>query len=408
MVEAPRFRRSDDDQGSTAILLLVLSVLSILAAAVMTRPVDPTRPLVVGALGGFALSLLYRPTWRCLGFIPPTITLSLVASLIVLDQGYSAQFVIGGNSFCAGLIVGVMLQGMSQCTFTRIDRVLFLIGTLATIYYCLMLTMDWKEFRVQTYPILGMRTYVLFSILATILSWRRLLRPTYELWVESWLRVLYRICPTGPGVKGIPPTGPLLVIANHACWWDPLFVASALPRPITAMMTSGFYDIWHLRLFMKYVVKAIRVEEKPLRRDAPELQEAVAALERGECLVIFPEGYLRRKEEVPLRRFGRGVYEILKARPGTPVVAAWVEGAWGSWCSWKDGPPAKNKRMDIRHRIDVGLSSPITVPPEALENHWATRVFLMNEVSAARRHLDLEPLPEFTVPARGDAEESAP
>jgi hypothetical protein len=88
------------------------------------------------------------------------------------------------------------------------------------------------------------------------------------------------------------------------------------------------------------------------------------------------------------------------------VIAAWIEGAWGSWCSWKDGPPTKNKKFDIRRRIDVGFSSPITVPAALLENHWQTRVFLMNAVSASRKHLGLEPLPEFSVPMKDAAEES--
>jgi 1-acyl-sn-glycerol-3-phosphate acyltransferase len=122
-------------------------------------------------------------------------------------------------------------------------------------------------------------------------------------------------------------------------------------------------------------------------------------------VVIFPEGYLRRTESRPLRRFGQGVWQILKARPHTPVYAVWIEGGWGSFTSYYNGPPTKNKKLDFRRPIRVGMSAVVRVPPEILENHWATRTFLMNLVSEARRHFGLEPLPTFTLPTTIDDNE---
>jgi 1-acyl-sn-glycerol-3-phosphate acyltransferase len=239
-----------------------------------------------------------------------------------------------------------------------------------------------------------------------VISWWRLFRFTFERFIEFFIRIGYRIRAEGPGVGDFPLNGPLLVIANHACWWDPLFLAGVVPRPITPMMTAGFYDLWFLRPIMKHAVGVIRVPESRARREAPEIGEAIAALDNAECVVLFPEGYLRRKEDVPLRRFARGVSEILRARPDTPVVCCWIEGAWGSWSSWHGGPPARGKRIDIRRRIRIGMRSPIKVPSEALKNHWQTRVFLMNAVNEARRTLGLDPLPEFSVSSH-DEEPSA-
>jgi 1-acyl-sn-glycerol-3-phosphate acyltransferase len=147
------------------------------------------------------------------------------------------------------------------------------------------------------------------------------------------------------------------------------------------------------------------VPEKALKKDAPEVQEAIAALDRGECVVIFPEGYLRRTEDRPLRRFGQGVWQILKARPNTPVFAAWIEGAWGSYTSYFNGPPTKNKKKDFRRPIGVGMSAAVTIPPEELDEHLRTRLHLMNLVSEARKHLGLEPLPRFELLAKADEPE---
>lgn len=229
-----------------------------------------------------------------------------------------------------------------------------------------------------------------------------LFRPLFENLVELALFPGYAIRGVGPGVVAFPTRGPVLVIANHAAYIDPAFLAKDIPRPLTAMMTQNFFDKPILRQLMTYVYDTIRVREVAVRKEAPELGEAVAALNAGKCVVIFPEGYLRRTEAVPLRRFGRGVWQILRDRPETLVVACWIEGGWGSYFSFKDGPPMVNKRWRFRQPIRVGMSVPFTVPAEILADHLATRLYLMGRVNAARAHVGLDLLPEQALPNRGE------
>ena len=244
---------------------------------------------------------------------------------------------------------------------------------------------------------------LLCLLVAMLLAWAQLFRPFFECCISCTARVGYRI--RGTPSNAISVDGPMIVIANHACWWDPLFVAGALPRPITPMMTSVFYDRWFLRPLMVRVFQAIRVEEAKARREAPELQQAIAALDAGKCVLIFPEAYLRRKEEIPLRRFGRGIWEILKRRPNTPIVACWIEGAWGCHSSYFNGPPAKNKKLDFLRPIQVALSEPFQLEPDVLEHHLRTRITLMNHVGQVRTKLGLEPLPPFELPKADDGVE---
>ncbi len=243
------------------------------------------------------------------------------------------------------------------------------------------------------------------TILLALWGWGTLQRGATEIFFELTLGVCYAV--RGGPAHRMPAIGPVLVIANHACWFDPLFVSKVLPRPGTPMMTAKFYSVWFIKPLLKYIFRVIVVPESPMRREAPELKLAVAALDRGECVMIFPEGYLRRKEEVPMRRFGQGVWQILKERPETPVVACWVEGGWGAWCSYYNGPPAKNKRMDFRRRIRVALSEAEVVPPELLADHLATRIHLMNRVRAMRVTLGLPDLPSVELPGRTDGVEAA-
>src|SRR5262249_42895560 len=226
-----------------------------------------------------------------------------------------------------------------------------------------------------------------YTLLAAVLlpgsvlfAWLRLFRPTFELACEPVLWVMYRVRAAGPGLAGFPVCGPCVVVANHACWLDPLFLAKVLPRAVTPMMTSKFYDVPVLRRLMRSF-GVIRVPEATYKQDPAEIREAVAALDRGECVVIFPEGFMRRREEKQLRRFGRGVWHILRERPGTPVFACWIEGGWGSYCSYYNGKPTKNKKPDCRRPIGVGVSAAVTVDPATLDSHLPTRLFLMNRVT---------------------------
>ena len=128
---------------------------------------------------------------------------------------------------------------------------------------------------------------------------------------------------------------------------------------------------------MVHVVHAIRVEASEFRREAPELRQAVAALDRGECVVVFPEGRMRRRDDQLLHRFGQGIWHILRERPNTPVIPCWIEGGWGSYFSYGGGPPTRNKRFDRWRRIDVAVSEPRVLPSAVLADLWATRTQLM-------------------------------
>jgi 1-acyl-sn-glycerol-3-phosphate acyltransferase len=245
------------------------------------------------------------------------------------------------------------------------------------------------------------------AILAAVWAWWTFFRETLELALEILLFPMYRIRARGPGVAAFPCSGPLIVIANHSAWFDPVWLAKVLPRRLIPMMTSVFYDLPVMRWLMVHVAHAIRVQASTFRREVPELKEAVAVLDRGECLVIFPEGAMRKSAQQPLRPFGQGVWHILHERPGTPIVVCWIEGGWGSYFSYCNGPPTKNKRFDFRRAIDIAVTPPRMLPADLLENHKATRSFLMQACLEARAILGLE-VPSLNAVDSKKEEETAP
>ena len=240
------------------------------------------------------------------------------------------------------------------------------------------------------------------SLVGLVFAWRVFLRAAIELTTEIVLWPIYRISATGPGLPLLPFKGPLLVVANHTAMFDPLWLAKYLPRPIRPMMTSKFYDLRVMSWLMRKVFRAIRVPNVSARKEAPELLEAIAALDRGECVVIFPEGWLQRKEEIELRRFGRGIWQILSARPQTPILTCWIRGGWGSYFSYKSGLPMKNKRFDFWRRIRIAFLESFVIDPALLATHMKTRLYLMKVVLEARAILGLPPIDPFKVPIHDD------
>jgi 1-acyl-sn-glycerol-3-phosphate acyltransferase len=242
------------------------------------------------------------------------------------------------------------------------------------------------------------------SLLATLAAWWVFRREVWEQVIEFPFLIMYRFRAAGPGLDTFPLKGPVIVIANHSSWMDPMWLAKVLPRSLIPMMTSVFFDHWLLRWTMIYLADAIRVQQSGFRREIPELQKAIEALDAGKCLVLFPEGRLRRSEEKPLKMFGQGVWHILKERPDTPVVVCWIEGGWGSFFSYFGGPPTKNKRFDIRRPLAIGVGAPHKLDAEVLADHRTTRQYLMQKCSEARTFIGLEPLTLQAVEEEKDEE----
>lgn len=225
--------------------------------------------------------------------------------------------------------------------------------------------------------------------LGSLMAWYYLYPPAVEQFVEILLTPMYRIRLHGPGRDLLRREGPLLVVSNHAAYLDPMWLAKVIPRKVTPMMTSVFYDLPFIRWSMSHIVGAIRVPASRFRREAPELQEAVAVLKNGGCVLIFPEAQLRRSEEQPLRLFGQGVWRILQEVPQTPVLVCWIEGGWGSFTSYYNGPPLRGKKPDWWRRIDIAFEEPRPIDPHLLADQQATRRYLMRTCLECRRYLGL-------------------
>jgi 1-acyl-sn-glycerol-3-phosphate acyltransferase len=367
------------------------------------------------ALGSGAAALASHPR-RCLGLVPLG-TVGLVASLgwglAVFPPDLEAPvsmipcFLLGfmGGLLNAPLKAAYLAAVPADARGNATSVMNTAIYVMTTLVFGLLIAGTWTG--LLTSPLAQLAFLTVLAGLGAVAASVYFLPQLFELACAWVMSPLYRVRGHGPGLGQIPTTGPLLVVANHAAYVDPFWVGKVMPRKITPMMTSIYYDLPIIRWLMRRVVGAIRVQHSRFRREAPELAEALEVLRRDGCVLVFPEGMVRRRADQTLRMFGQGVWHLLREAPQTPVLVCWIEGGWGSCASFQGGPPFKNKRLDWLRPINVALAEPQVLDAELLADHRATRQYLMRACLECRRHLGLD-VPDPEEPLAGDEAEEGP
>lgn len=164
------------------------------------------------------------------------------------------------------------------------------------------------------------------------------------MWVRLWLGVFYRLRITGK--HNIPMQGPVLVVANHQSFIDPLLVgAVSYPRPLISLARSTLF-----RFPLGPIIRALNAV--PIDRgkgDTKAIKTCIEVLNDGLALLIFPEG--TRTEDGDLKPFKSGPMLLIKrAKPLVLPVA--IDGAFQAW-------PKRRKLPHLFGHINVRWGEPI-------------------------------------------------
>lgn len=129
---------------------------------------------------------------------------------------------------------------------------------------------------------------------------------------------------------------PIILTSNHCSWFDGPIAAASLPR--TSLFPKKFFPIRFLvmeRFFhWKYLPIAAYIRlngsikvPKEVRRDGI-LKEAIAALQSGHKIWVYPEGGWDDKNQGRLRRGRKGVVFLHRAT-GAKIVPVGISGNYG-------------------------------------------------------------------------------
>ncbi len=153
------------------------------------------------------------------------------------------------------------------------------------------------------------------------------------------------------GREHLPRSGPLLLAANHRSFLDPFVIGTLARRPVYYMAKRELFDKrW--QAWLLNALGAFPVDRGAGDRDA--MRTARAILERGDCVVIFPEGTRTRRGALgdPHRGVGR-----LALETGAPVAPISVIGTEHVRRGWRIRP------RKVRLRVGRPLRFPRVLEP---------------------------------------------
>lgn len=175
----------------------------------------------------------------------------------------------------------------------------------------------------------------------TLLGSRRIYGATKRGMLEMF-RLLYRL--RVEGAEHVPPSGPLVVAANHPSFLDPPILFLAFPREIRFMAWDRLFAN-PLSASCLRLVGAFPVD---LSWSAPStIKAARRVLESEDVLGIFPEGHRTRSERLdPLKR---GVV-TLACQVGAPIVPVTISGTRRVWGVEQRSPRLTGRVLVTIHR----------------------------------------------------------
>lgn len=149
--------------------------------------------------------------------------------------------------------------------------------------------------------------------------------------VGPWVRLLLR--PKATGLEHLPRRGPVIVVPNHLAEVDSLVLGVVLPRRITFLAKSEYYEAGATRdrrtsalyALLCRATGQIAVDRSGGEPAAAALAAARTLLARGGAWVIYPEG--TRSPDGRLHRGHTGAARVALACDGVPVVPVGIIGA---------------------------------------------------------------------------------
>lgn len=163
--------------------------------------------------------------------------------------------------------------------------------------------------------------------------------------MRAFLRVYCRV--EYHGSENIPPSGPLVVAANHSSYFDPFFVSTGTSHFIRYMAIDRFFRMpftgWLMRTFGAFPVYQQGVDKEAI-------EKAIEILRAGGTFGIFPEGGLSPDGRLRPPKLGMA---MIASSVGVPILPVTISGSYAVF--------PKGKRFPRPSRVRVTYHPPVIV-----------------------------------------------
>ncbi|MDP3760188.1 MAG: lysophospholipid acyltransferase family protein [Ramlibacter sp.] len=127
---------------------------------------------------------------------------------------------------------------------------------------------------------------------------------------------------------GCPPKAEQRIyFANHQSHADLVMIWAALPQELRSITRPiAAKDYWTKSPFKKWITTAVFnaiYVDRARTADQDPLEPLIDALERGDSIIIFPEGTRGNAEEP--QPFKAGLYNLAEKFPHVVLVPAWID-----------------------------------------------------------------------------------
>jgi 1-acyl-sn-glycerol-3-phosphate acyltransferase len=156
------------------------------------------------------------------------------------------------------------------------------------------------------------------------------------------------------GMHNVPRSGPVLVVANHQSFLDPMLVGLAVRRHLIylarkTLFRNRFFG-WAIRSF-----NAVPIDQEGVGKEG--IKTILQQLQAGKPVLVFPEG--ERTRHRGMQPFKPGVQLLIK-RAMAPILPVGIAGAYDAWPRWRKYPLPSPLFMPASERtIAVSIGKPL-------------------------------------------------
>jgi len=134
------------------------------------------------------------------------------------------------------------------------------------------------------------------------------------------------------GRTNVPPSGPVLIVANHQSFLDPAVVGIAIRRHLCFLARKTLFRHRAFAWLIRHL-NAVPVDQEGVGIGG--LRTILHQLKAGQAVVVFPEGH--RTADGKLQELKPGVHLLIeKAR--APIVPVGIAGTFDAWPRWSPVP----------------------------------------------------------------------